>query len=456
MELKLHDVPTFICHQYIDDINGYKLYYNPLGYGGITVVGIESQNLVKLCDGSHTVEQILQLENRPITQVLEELNILAEKEIVNISNDFTQELHKNSRSKGSISCWMHLTNSCNLACSYCYIHKSPGEMTLEIGKLAIDKMLQSCASHNIREMNIKFAGGEPLLRFGLLKQLVDYSQKTKGEISVTYTVLTNGILITKQIANYLKQNHIGIGVSLDGVGAINDSCRHYKNGEGSFSRVIEGIGILREVGIKPSIMTTVSYSNYRNLLDLTKFLLEGEYRFRFSLERDCISGLPELLNHTNELIESLNECYDYIEQNLPKENFTKLHTFGDVGFNKPSKKSCGAGSNFFSIGHDGKLGVCGLGLAEPFSKLEAENDLLNCVRTINPELATNVASSYPKCNSCVWRKSCAGGCPLQTKATFGKYDHYSPYCEVYWKILPRVLRIKGLQMIRNFEQDSSN
>lgn len=451
MEMTLQDKPILANGQYTEKVREHNLYYNPLGYGGITVVDAESQNLLELCDGNHTVEQIVLLEKR--LEVLEELKILAKKEVLNISDEFTKELHERSRSKKGISCWLHLTNSCNLACSYCYIHKSPGEMTSKIGKLAIDKMLQSCANHNINEMNIKFAGGEPLLRFDLLQQLVDYSQQTRGDISVTYTILTNGILVTKQIADYLKQNHIGVGVSLDGMDAINDACRYDKNGGGSFNKIIKGIDILRESEIKPSIMTTVSCSNYHNLLDLTKFLLEGGYRFRFSLEKDCVSGHPGLLDHIPELIESLNKCYDYIEQNIPKEDFTRLHTFCDAGFNRPSMRSCGAGSNFFSIGHDGKLGVCGLGLAEPFSELGADNDLLDCVRTNNPELATNVASNYSKCNDCPWRTSCAGGCPLQAKATYGEYDHYSPYCKVYKEILPRVLRIKGLQMVRNFEQN---
>jgi hypothetical protein len=50
------------------------------------------------------------------------------------------------------------------------------------------------------------------------------------------------------------------------------------------------------------------------------------------------------------------------------------------------------------------------------------------------------------------RGSCAGGCPLQTKATYGRLDKYSPYCEVYKAVIPRILTIKGLQMIRDYEK----
>jgi len=138
---------------------------------------------------------------------------------------------------------------------------------------------------------------------------------------------------------------------------------------------------------------------------------------------------------------------------LPNDDFTKIHKFGDVSFKKPARKACGAASNLVSIGHDGKIGVCGLGLSNPFSTLDESNDLLLQTSKYNQLLTNYIASDYDSCHTCVWRKSCAGGCPLQTKAAFGRYDKQSPYCEVYKAILPRVLRIKELQMIRDSKID---
>lgn len=451
MEINLQDRPLLISGQYNDRINGYVLYYNPLGYGGVTIVDAQSQKPLSLCDGNRTVEQIGSLDGRVANEVLGEVQVLAAREVVSISGEFTRELHMGIRGKSSISCWLHLTNNCNLACSYCYIHKSHGNMTFETGKMVIDKMLESCGNHNIGKMNIKFAGGEPLLRFDLLKQLVEYSQHVRGEVEVTYTLLTNAVLVTEPIADYLRNQRIGVGVSLDGVGPVNDTNRLDKRGVGSYNRVLKGLNVLKESGIIPSIMTTVSSTNFPHLEELTKFILEGGYRFRFSLERDCVSGKPGLLGHGQELIEALHRCYDYVEGHLPKEDFTKLHMFGDTNFQHPAKRACGAGNSFFSVGHDRKLGVCGLGLAEPFSVLDANGDVLDIVKSFNYELATSVASNYQGCMRCIWRKSCAGGCPLQTKATYGQFDRPSPYCEVYKQILPRVLRVKGLQMIREFE-----
>jgi uncharacterized protein len=300
-------------------------------------------------------------------------------------------------------------------------------------------------------MNIKFAGGEPLLRFGLLQQLVAYVDQMRGQVAVTYTLLTNGVLITPHIAEYLRSHSVGVGVSLDGVGPINDTCRQDRRGRGSSDGVLKGLETLRRSGIVPTIMTTVSSWNYPHLEELTRFLLAGRYRFRYSLEREGVSGRPKLLDHLAGLEESLHRCYDFIEAHLPAEDFTRLHTFGDVSFRRPARRSCGAGNSFYAVGHDGSVGVCGLGLSKPFSTLGSDGDLLTLVRQANPGLSAGSASEYLGCRDCVWRKSCAGGCTLQAWATYGRFDAASPYCEVYRQMLPRVLRIKGLQMIRAAE-----
>jgi uncharacterized protein len=379
---------------------------------------------------------------------------MARSEVIHISDEYTEEIHASRRRRPSLSSWLHLTNSCNLACTYCYIHKSRGDMSPETGKVTVDAMVATCRRNGISSINLKFAGGEPLLRFSLVRELVDYSRRTclPHGIKVSFTVLTNATMVSSDMAEYLASNNIGVSVSLDGVEAINDESRKYRNGRGSFRGVISGLQILRDNGVEPFIMTTVSAGSYHGLPELTKFLVEGEYGFRFSLERDCETGHPRLLDHLGSVTASLHQCYDYIEQNLPRKDFLKLHRVGDVNLSRPLRRACGAGSSFFSVGHDGRMGLCGLGLAHPFSSINEDGDLLNRIRHSNGTLARLVASDYPSCSDCVWRKSCAGGCPLQTLATYGRYDTRSPYCEVYREILPRILRARGLQMIRSVRE----
>lgn len=447
----IQDKPLLIDSQFVDTIGKYKLYYNPTGYGGVTIVDVKSQDLLNFCNGHRTIEQLSILDGRPLDVIIKEIKDLADQEVIQISSQFTKELHQIHKRKGTLACWLHITNNCNLACGYCYIHKCPGNMSLETGKLAITKMVESCLKHNMNGIEIKFAGGEPLLRFNLIKELVSYSQQFKNQVKIKYSLVTNGIPVTQQVAEYLKYYNVAIGVSLDGIGSVNDAIRFDKNGHGSFYKVIKGLKLLKNAGNKIGILTTVSKVNYNGLLELTKFLLDNDYGFRFSMEKNCESGQPELLNYITELNVSLNQCYDYIEANLPSRNFFELHKFGDVGFMRPVNRCCSAGDSFFALGHDGKIGVCGMGLTKPFLTLEKSKDILEDVRENCSTLRESIASNYPTCDKCVWKTSCAGGCPLQTKSTYGIYTVPSIYCEVNKTVLPRLLRIKGMQMIRDYE-----
>jgi uncharacterized protein len=451
--LVLTDRPKIFDGLHTDNIDDFVIYYNPKGYGGMTLVDDESQAILDVCHGSRTIDEISLLDGRSLQTVLDEIQQLFDKQVVEVFRGGKLLVCDPTPSKARLTCWMHLTNSCNLACSYCYIHKSSGVMTVETGKTVIDKMTESCQKNGISAMNLKFAGGEPLLRFDLLNKLVRYAQKecSQREVEVTFTVLTNATLVTPEIADYLRANEIGVGVSLDGIGTVNDANRKFRNRKGSFNSVLTGLEVMKSAGFTPSIMTTVSLGNYRSLPNLTDFLIEGGYQFNFSLERNWETGHPGLLDNLHDLTRSLHECYDRVEARLPSDDFLKLHTIGQVNFYRPAKRSCGAGNSFFSVGHDGRLGLCGQGLSSPFSSIYESGDLLSNVRAHNTELVQSVVSDYQTCCDCVWRNSCAGGCPLQTKSTFGRYDTRSPYCEVYREVLPRMLRIKALQMIRSIQ-----
>jgi uncharacterized protein len=449
MELTLRDVPKFIERQYTDDNEGFRLYYNPLGYGGITIADKKTQYLVQLCDGVHTIEDMAKITNEPIPILLAKLTNLANHEVIKVSDLFTQTIHDSKKSNDTISCWIHLTNCCNLSCSYCYVDKAPKYMSLETCNMAIDKIIQSCKRHNIKKINIKFAGGEPLLRFKILQKVIEHANRAQGSINISYTLLTNATLITKDIALYLKDNNIKTVVSLDGVGAANDVCRHDIRGNGSFDAIVNSLNILECHNVDFSITTTITSQNFAELVELTKFLLEKKYKFAFTLERNFKTGRPILLTYKNELIDALNLCYDYIESNLPATDITSLHTFSNIKFDKPHPRVCNAGNTFFAIDHSHNLGICGPGLARPFSKLNPAADLLDHIRSHNQEMIVSRATDYPTCDDCIWSTSCAGGCPLQSMAAYGSYEHPSLYCKVFKAIIPRILHIKSLQVSRS-------
>lgn len=428
------------------------LLYNPEGSGGILVVDRIMFDIILKLDGKQKLCKIIEAYDKK-DEIIKYIEYLISKDFIkDISN-----LRINERKiTNELSCWIHLTNSCNLSCDYCYIHKSPGNMDKQILINSVDKMIDSCIKHNYKKLTLMFAGGEPLLQFDLIKYIIDYVESLNSSLIIKYTIPSNGILISEEVAMYIKAKQILIGVSLDGIEHVNDYTRHFNNGLGSYNKIMNGINNLIKIGIRPSIMTTVSKSNIDGLLELTENMIKGNFNFRFSLERDTSSGFPSVLNNEIKLIDKLNECILYMTNELLKGNTSWYFQFGDVHFNKPVKRNCGAGKNFFSIGNNGALGSCSIGLENSTSNINEINDFIPELIALNSELAKSSVLNVLECSECNWRHSCAGGCPLQTFATYSTFDSKSPYCNIYKNVIPNVLKMYGIQIYIKNKIASSN
>ncbi len=145
---------------------------------------------------------------------------------------------------------LELTERCNFRCKYCIYNEGQGgyrnfgnrDMNYDVAKKAIDDLMCNSGDNSIY---VSFYGGEPLLKFSLLKKCIDYCETIQGK-DITYAITTNGTLITDEIAQYFAKlgSKIHITLSLDGPKAINDKYRVYKNGKGTFDDVVKGLRIL--------------------------------------------------------------------------------------------------------------------------------------------------------------------------------------------------------------------
>ena len=146
---------------------------------------------------------------------------------------------------------LEVTGCCNLRCKYCIyneeydVHRDFNEenMTEEIAMRSIDYFL----NHARKDAAVTFYGGEPLLRFELLKKVIEYSRK-RGEAlgkNITFSLTTNMTLVTEDIAEYLGSiPELHLLCSMDGPQIVQDSCRIYKNGRGSFDDALRGLKLL--------------------------------------------------------------------------------------------------------------------------------------------------------------------------------------------------------------------
>ena len=153
-----------------------------------------------------------------------------------------------------------LTERCNLHCSYCYAgaERAGQDMAFATAKAAIDHL----AGHPLK---IQFAGGEPLLNLPLAEEICRYVREER--IDATFQLQTNGTLLSREKARTLARLGISVGVSLDGVPAVNDRTR------GETLRVVEGIRQLGLAGIVTGINAVVTADNVEALPQLVDFAL---------------------------------------------------------------------------------------------------------------------------------------------------------------------------------------
>lgn len=188
--------------------------------------------------------------------------------------------------------YMVLTEVCNLACNYCFLGngKNNKEHNLKVMDEAIaekslnvfiEESLLSCNDNNISR-EIIFYGGEPLINFRVLKFIVELYKKYRIDgfcpFEITFSIITNGTLITHDIAQYLKENNINVSLSLDGPTFKANENRILKSTkECAYNDILKGLSILQ----KNNCIFGLSYTLSEQSLevkeeDLLKFLIENK------------------------------------------------------------------------------------------------------------------------------------------------------------------------------------
>ena len=179
-------------------------------------------------------------------------------------NGAGKEIYGTSPGNGPVVIW-NITQSCNLNCKHCYASseakKYEGELSPEEGLTLIDDL----AAFNVPV--ILFSGGEPLIREDFF-DLASRASKHK----IRATISTNGTLITPEVARSIKKAGISyVGISLDGIGELND---RFRGREGAFEQALEGIRACREVGQKVGLRFTINRHNFHQIEEILYLVKE--------------------------------------------------------------------------------------------------------------------------------------------------------------------------------------
>jgi len=236
---------------------------------------------------------------KTILNTMEEENILltSSAERIELGAHFNELEHQLNHALGMLI--LEVTEQCNLRCKYCiYNPQYEGKrdhgsinMTSDIAFRAIDYLESHSNDKDVVYMT--FYGGEPLLRFPLIKSCVEYARNKFTNKELNFSLTTNGILLTQEIAEYFYEENFGIVVSLDGPEDIHDTWRKNSGGIGSFRQSIDGLKKL--------------YGAYRN--DRSKLSLSMVYTPPYSIDK--LNRISELWDEIDWLSKEIGLSITY-------------------------------------------------------------------------------------------------------------------------------------------------
>ncbi len=329
-----------------------------------------------------------------------------------------------------------LTDQCNLRCSYCFEKdKNPHNMSNETAVAAIDFLMRE--SGPIKKLVILLFGGEPLLRFDLIKKVWHYATERAESLGkvISWDMTTNGTLMTVEKAKWLSEHNVKYLLSMDGGQEDHDRYRKYASGRGSFDEIAKRLNLMKRyqpwMGAKLSVTPESARNLPKSMRELHKL---GINQFILGYAH----GLPWTLNDLRAYEEAMYQvCELYLEMKYNREYFRlTLFEEGELG-DTPSRCSfgCGAGRGRFCVDSYGDIYGCSklatiTGMRNgvlPFGNvLQGFSRIQNRAQFLISEVGPR-----EKCAQCEFKKECGGGCPaVNFKATGSIYDPDDLGCKI--------------------------
>lgn len=344
---------------------------------------------------------------------------------------------------------LNVAHDCNLRCRYCFAatgeyHLGRALMPFSVGKAALDFLIER--SGNRKNLEVDFFGGEPLMNFDVVKQLVAYGRELEKKFgkSFHFTLTTNALGITPEVVEFANQELHNVVISLDGRKETHDALRVTKTGTGSFDLVLpkaKELGFSRQnLGKEYYIRGTFT----RNNLDFSK-----DVEFLADQGFEQISVEPVVLPDSDpasirkEDLPRVFEEYDRLARIIRERRkegrwFNFFHFMVDLE-NGPclAKRmtGCGAGSEYIAVTPQGDIYPCHQFVGNQAFKM---GSVLS--RAFDPliqrRFSDNTIASKPDCRSCWAKYFCSGGCAANAQNFNGDIAKpYSLACEMQRKRL---------------------
>ena len=340
---------------------------------------------------------------------------------------------------------LHIAHTCNLNCAYCFAsqgkyHGERAIMSYEVGKQALDFLIAHSGSR--RNLEVDFFGGEPLMNFQVVKDLVAYArsiEKEKGK-NFRFTLTTNGVLVNDDVIQWANQECSNVVLSLDGRKEIHDRFRVDYAGNGSWEKIVPKFQKFVEArGGKDYYMRgTFTHANPDFLKDIQTMLDLGFNEL--SMEPVvCSAGDPSAL--TQEDMDVVMDQYEKLAELMLKKDkegkpFTFYHYMIDLSGGPCIYKrisGCGSGTEYMAVTPWGDLCPCHQFVGEERFKLgNIWDGVTNS--SVQDEFAACNVYAHKECRDCWARLYCSGGCAANAyHATGSVTGVYEDGCKLFRK-----------------------
>lgn len=350
---------------------------------------------------------------------------------------------------------LHIAHDCNLACRYCFAeegeyHGRRAFMSFEVGKKALDYLIEHSGSR--RNLEVDFFGGEPLMNWQVVKELVAYGRSKEEECGklFRFTLTTNGVLLNDEIIEFLNQEMDNVVLSLDGRREVNDAMRPFRNGKGSYDLIVPKFQKLAQSRNQKKYYIRGTFT--RENLDFSKDLLHfADLGFEQMSIEPVVGDEQDPYAIREEDLPRIREEYDklariMVEREKEGQGFNFFHFMIDLEGGPCIAKrlsGCGSGTEYLAVTPWGDFYPCHQFVGQEEFLMGNVDDGIK-----KPEIREDFRSCnvYAKesCKTCFAKFYCSGGCMANGYSCHGDiHGTYEIGCEMQRKRVECAIMIKA-------------
>ena len=448
-----------MVHQYKN--NGYNIVLD-VNSGAIHIVDEMTYDIIALFEENNADEIVAKLQDtypvEEIKEAIEEVQALKDAEEL-----FTEDTYKNyiidfkKRQTVVKALCLHIAHDCNLACKYCFAeegeyHGRRALMDYETGKQALDFLIANSGKR--RNLEVDFFGGEPLMNFDVVKQLVAYGREQEKihDKHFRFTLTTNGVLLNDDVMEFANKEMDNVVLSIDGRKEVHDNMRPFRKGAGSYDLVVPKFQKMAESRNQERYYVRGTFTHFN--LDFSKDVLHlADLGFKQISVEPVVAQDTDAYALREEDLPTLFEEYDNLAKEMVRrkkegEDFNFFHFMIDLeGGPCVAKRlsGCGSGTEYLAVTPWGDLYPCHQFVGNEKFLMGNVWDGVTATELRDEFKCCNVYAKE-KCNNCFAKFYCSGGCAANSYNFHGKItDAYDLGCALQKKRVECAIMIKAAE-----------